>query len=102
MKVIEYDKLRLDILQKLVDERNIICKYKKDEMVKYLIMDDENKYVRETTYEKYEKETFIVGIDLKNRNHLVEMGKLVEKKIARSANRFSNNMVYYISNQKLI
>ena len=97
----DYSKLRLDILQSLVDERGISCKYKKEEMIKYLIMDDEGKYVRETTYDK-QGNLFLVGIDLKNTNHLLQMGKLVEKKEASSKRLYASDRIYFISNQKLI
>ena len=97
----DYDKLRLDVLTKLVDERGITCKNKKDEMIKYLKMDDEGKYVRETTYEKYQGR-FLVGIDLKNTSHLLQMGKLVEKKEASPKGLYASDRIYYIASQKLI
>ena len=97
----DYDKLRLDVLTKLIDERGITCKNKKDEMIKYLKMDDEGKYVRETTYEKYQGR-FLVGIDLKNTSHLLQMGKLVEKKEAHPKGLYASDRVYYIASQKLI
>jgi hypothetical protein len=97
----DYSKLRLDILQSLVDERGITCKNKKEEMIKYLIMDDEGKYVRETTYEK-QGNLFLVGIDLKNTNHLLQMGKLVEKKDAYASKLYASFRIYYLSKQKLI
>jgi len=97
----DYDKLRLDVLTKLIDERGITCKNKKDEMIKYLKMDDEGKYVRETTYEKYQGR-FLVGIDLKNTSHLLQMGKLVEKKEASLKGLYASDRVYYIASQKLI
>jgi hypothetical protein len=97
----DYDKLRLDVLTKLIDERGITCKNKKDEMIKYLKMDDEGKYVRETTYEKYQGR-FLVGIDLKNGPHLIQMGKLVEKKEASPKGLYASDRIYFIANQKLI
>ena len=97
----DYSKLRLDILQSLVDERGITCKNKKEEMIKYLIMDDEGKYVRETTYDK-QGNLFLVGIDLKNTNHLLQMGKLVEKKDAYHSKMYASFRIYYLSKQKLI
>ena len=97
----EYENLRLDVLSKLIDERNISCKNKKEEMIKYLKMDDEDKYIRETTYEKYEGQ-FLVGIDLKNKPHLSQMNKLVEKKQALYKGLYASDRIYFISNQKLI
>ena len=97
----EYEKLRLDVLQKLIDERGITCKPKKDEMIKYLKLDDEGKYIRETTYER-NAGGYIVGIDIKNHKQLVEVGKLIEKKEAKNLHRFSSELLYYWVNQKLI
>jgi len=97
----EYENLRLDVLTKLIDERGITCKIKKEVMIEHLKMDDEGKYVRETTYEKYEGR-LLVGIDLKNSPHLIQMGKLVEKKEASYKGLYASDRVYFISNQRLI
>lgn len=97
----EYESLRLDILTKLVDERGISCKNKKDVMIEYLKMDDEGKYIRETTYEKWEGR-FLVGIDVKNQPHLIQMGKLVEKKEASAKGLYASDRVYFIATQKLM
>lgn len=104
MSDVDYSKLRLDVLEKLIQSRGIECKNKKDEMVKMLKLDDEGKYqipMKETSYEKHEG-GFIVGIDLTNKNHLIQMGNLMLKKEARNLMRYSNNMVYYWSKQKLM
>jgi len=97
----EYENLRLDVLTKLIDERGITCKIKKEVMIEHLKMDDEGKYLRETTYEKYEGR-LLVGIDLKNSPHLIQMGKLVEKKEASYKGLYASDRVYFISNQRLI
>jgi hypothetical protein len=111
-KEIDYEKLRLDVLRNLIDERGIPCKQTKDEIIKHLRLDDEGKYVRETTYEKMEghplsktlnkKDGFIVGIDMKNQKQLVEIGKMVEKKEAICVNLFCEDRVHYWSSRKLV
>jgi hypothetical protein len=104
MAEVDYTKLRLDVLEKLIYSRGIECKMKKEEMVKMLKLDDQGKYIlpmKETTYEKSEN-GFVVGIDLKNHTHLVQMGNLILKKEARNLMRFANGMVYYWAKQKLI
>ena len=101
MSEINYELLRLDVLQKLIDERGITCKNKKDEIIKYLIMDDEGKYIRETTYERASG-GYIVGIDMKNKNHMIQIGNLIIKKEARNLNRYSDNRLQYWSSQKLV
>jgi hypothetical protein len=97
----EYENLRLDVLTKLIDERGITCKIKKDVIIEYLKMDDEGKYIRETTYEKWEGR-YLVGIDLKNQSHLIQMGKLVEKKEASPKGLYASDRVYFVCSQKLI
>lgn len=101
---VDYSKLRLDVLEKMVYQKGIDCKIKKDEMVKALKLYDDGKYVEptlETTYDKYDG-GFIVGIDLKNNIQLVQMGKLVEKKEAKRLNRYASGRVYYWAPSKLI
>jgi hypothetical protein len=104
MSNVDYSKLRLDVLEKLIQSRGIDCKIRKDEMVKMLKLDDEGKYhvpVGNTTYEKSEN-GFNVGIDIKNNSDLIQIGKLVEKKEAKSLSRYSDNRVWFWSKQKLM
>lgn len=104
MAEVDYSKLRLDVLEKLIYSRGIECKMKKDEMIKMLKLDDEGKYqtpIKETTYEKFDG-GYVIGIDLHNRSHLIQVGNLMLKKEARNLMRFANGMVYYWSKQKLI
>lgn len=104
MSDVDYSKLRLDVLEKLIQSRGIDCKIRKDEMVKMLKLDDEGKYhlpMVNTVYEKWEG-GFNVGIDIKNHSDLVQMGKLVERKDAKSLGRYSDNRVWYWSKQKLM
>lgn len=99
---VDYEKLRLDVLKGLVDSRNIECKQTKEEMIKHLKMDDEGKYIRPVTYQKQPDDTFIVGIALNDGKNLLEMGKLVEKNIAKSMSLYCNDRIHYISKQKLL
>ena len=99
----EYSKLRLDVLEKMIYQRGIECKMKKDEMVKMLKLYDEGKYeepIKETIYEKFDG-GFNIGIDLRNHSHLVQVSKHVEKKEAKSLNRYSDNRIWYWSKIKL-
>jgi hypothetical protein len=104
MGEVDYSKLRLDVLEKMIYSRGIECKMKKDEMIKILKLDDEGKYVppmNATTYEKSDG-GFNVGIDIRNQSDLVQIGKLIEKKEAKSLNRYSDNRLWYWSKGKLI
>ena len=102
MEDIDYEKLRLDVLLKIMDERNITCKPTKIDIIKHLKIDDDGKYIRETTYEKYGKENFLVGIDIKNQKQFIEVGKLIEKKEASRYDMYSCDRIYFITKQKLI
>ena len=104
MSEVDYNKLRLDVLEKMIRSRGIECKMKKDEIVKVLKLEDEGKYyppMKETTYEKHEG-GLIVGIDLANKDHLVQIGNLILKKEAKNLHRYATGMLYYWSKQKLI
>jgi len=106
-KETEYETLRLDVLQKLIDLRSIPYKiYKKEKNTKTAIIellkqDDNGKYIWETTYEKSEN-GFIVGIDIKNQKQILEITKLIDKKEARRLDRYCDNRLHYWSSQKLI
>jgi hypothetical protein len=104
MSEVDYSKLRIDVLEKLIYSRSIECKMKKDEMIRMLKLYDEGKYVeplRETLQIK-EDSGFVVGIDMRNRDHIMQMSKLLEKKDAKNLNRFADNRVWYWSPQKLL
>jgi SMC interacting uncharacterized protein involved in chromosome segregation len=104
MTEVNYNKLRLDVLQKMIQERGIECKMKKDEMVKMLKLYDEGEYkepIKETQYQK-DGNGFLVGIDIKNSNHILQAGKLIEKKEGRHTGKYYDNRVWYWLTQKLI
>jgi len=104
---IEYETLRLDVLQKIIDLRSLPYKvYKKEKdtkngIIETLRLDDDGKFIFETTYEK-SNGGFIVGIDMRNKKHMEEIHKLIEKKIAHKIPRYSDNRLQYWSEQKLI
>ena len=103
-EIVDYSKLRLDVLEKIIYQRGIDCKLKKDEMIRMLKLYDDGKYVEpmlETTYDKYES-GFTIGIDLRNHTQLVQMGKLVEKREAKRLNRYASGRIYYWGPNKLI
>lgn len=100
MKGIDYEKLRLDVLEKLISERSIECKNNRTDMIKHLKLEEEGKYVRETVYEKIPN-GFIVGIDLRNKKHLNEMSQIIIRKDGVNLNRYSCGRNYYFTKQKL-
>ena len=100
-KSYEYNKLRLDVLEKLINHREIECKDNRTDMIRQLRLYDEGKYVRETIVEKINKETFLIGIDSKRQDLMVKMGKLVEQGEAKRAH-YCNSRHHYISNINIL
>jgi hypothetical protein len=98
----DYSKLRLDHLKELIAERNIDCKQTKEEIVKHLKLDDEGIFIRPVTYEKINDDKFIIGISLNDTKNFIEIGKFVEKGIAKNMGVFYGSRVHYISKQKLV
>jgi len=96
MKDVNYNKLRLDILEKMICDREIECKDNKTDMVRHLLLDDQGKYIKEPTVEKYDKDKFLIGIDAARHDLMVQMGKLIER---NEAIRFyySGRRHYFIS-----
>jgi hypothetical protein len=104
MSEVDYTKLRLDVLEKMIHSRGIECKMNKTEMIRTLKLDDEGKYIppmKETPYEKSDG-GFIVSVDLYNRSHLIQLGNLILKKEAKNLHRYATGMLYYWVKQKLI
>jgi len=104
MTEVDYSKLRQDVLEKMIYQRGIECKMKKDEMVKMLKLYDEGKYSqpqRETIYTK-DGEGYNVGIDLRNKEHILQVSKIIEKKEGKSLNRFAEDRIWYWIPQKLL
>jgi hypothetical protein len=96
MKEVNYNKLRLDILEKLISEREIECKDNKTDMIRHLILYDEGKYIKESTVEKYDKDKFLIGIDSARHNLMIQMGKLIEKNEAVRY-YYANGRHYFIT-----
>jgi hypothetical protein len=104
MNETDYSKLRTDVLEKMIYQRGIECKMKKDEMVKMLKLYDEGKYeepMRETIHEKADG-GFNIGIDIRNQSTIQQISKLIEKKEAKNLGRYSDNRIWYWSKMKLI
>jgi len=95
MKEVDYRKLRLDVLEKLVSSRMIECKDNRTDMIRQLLLDDEGKYIRETTVEK-DGENYLIGIDAIHHDLMVKMGRLIESgESTRSHYSFGRH--YYVS-----
>ena len=101
-KSYDYSKLRLDVIESLINHRGIECNDNRTDMIRHLKLFDEGKYMRETTVEKQDKTKFIIGIDLGNHELLVQMGKLIMNGEAEDTNRYYNCRKYFLSNINIL
>lgn len=100
-KSYDYSKLRLDVIERLINHREIECKNNRTDMIRQLLLYDEGKYVRETTVEKQDGDKFLIGIDAARQDLMVQMGKLVERGEAKRVH-YANCRHYYISNINIL
>ena len=96
-----YDNLRLDILETMIEQRDIKCRKSKADMIKHLLLDDDGKYIRETLYEKVDNETYLIGIDTMNTPHMKVISKMIERGEVRYAGLYQLNRTYFISKEKI-
>ena len=97
----KFRKLRLDIIEKFINQRGIECGITRTDMIRQLKLDDEGKYLVETTYEKYGKNQYLVGIDINHPTLILEVSRLIQKGEAIRMNYSANNRLYFIVNEKL-
>jgi len=95
MEEINYNKLRLDILEGLVCSRMIECNDNRTDMVRKLKLDDEGKYIRKTIVEK-DGNGFLIGIDIAMSELSNKMGKLIERGDAKITH-YAYGRIFYES-----
>ena len=88
-KILEYNKMKAGELKKLCEQRDIQCKPLIKEMVEALKLEDEGKWVFHTEQQKQKKGGYIIKIDYRNREHLIKMGQLIDKKLAKRLDIYS-------------
>jgi hypothetical protein len=91
----DYQKMKTPDLKKEIDHRDIKCKMVREDMIKQLTLHDNEKYIYETVVEKNKSGSSNVGIDIHNTNELIEMGRLVEKGLAKRLGIFMAKRVWY-------
>jgi hypothetical protein len=91
----DYQKMKTPDLKKEIDNRDIKCKIVREDMIKQLTLQDNEKYIYETLIEKNKSGSSNVGIDIHNTAELIEMGRLVEKGLAKRLGVYSAKRVWY-------
>jgi hypothetical protein len=98
----DYNKLKVDQLKKECDKREIVCKETREEMIKVLKLYDEDKWIFHTLQKKLKHGGYHVQIDIRNTKELIEMGKLVEKKLATNLKIYATKRLYFRTENEFI
>jgi hypothetical protein len=91
----DYSKLKVDQLKKECDKRDIICKPTREEMIKALKLHDSDNWIFHTLQKKMKHGGYQVQIDYRNTKELIDMGKLVDKKLATPMKIFATGRLYF-------
>jgi hypothetical protein len=95
-----YEKLKITELKKLAEEYDIPTNTTKDIIIKNLKLVDSGKYIYETTCEKYNKDTYLIGVDIKNQEKLMACGKFVDNGQISKSRLYSTDRIYFESSFK--
>jgi hypothetical protein len=98
----DYNKLKVDQLKKECDKREIVCKQTREEMIKALKLHDEDKWIFHTLQKKLKNGGYYIQIDFRNTKELIEMGKLVEKKLAVNMKIYATKRLYFRTENEFI
>lgn len=101
-KILEYNKMKAAELKKLCEQREIQCNLIVKDMIEALKLEEEGKWVFHTEQEKLKRGGYIIKIDYRNREHLIQMGQLVDKKIARKMDIYSMYRIWYRMDEEFI
>jgi hypothetical protein len=94
-KILDYNKMKASELKKLCEQREIQCKMVVKDMVDALKLEEKGEWIFHTEQIKQKNGGFIVKIDYRNKNQLIKMGQLVEKKISRRLEVYSMYRLWF-------
>ena len=101
-KILDYNKMKAPELKKLCEQREIQCKLIVKDMVEALKLEEVGKWILHTEQVKQKVGGYIIKIDYRNKEHLIRMGQLVEKKIARRMEVYSMYRLWYKMDEEFI
>lgn len=101
-KVLEYNKMKAPELKKLCEQRDIQCKMVVKDMVEALKLEEQGKWVFHTEQEKLKKGGYLIKIDYRNKEDLIKMSALVEKKLSKRLDVYSMNRLWFKMDDEFI
>lgn len=94
--------MKLSDLKKLAEEYEIPTNASKDLIIKNLKLVEQDKYILSTTCEKYGKDEYLIGIDIKNHMKLIACGKFIENGEMKKSHMYSSGRIYFVSSFKYL
>lgn len=94
--------MKISDLKKLAEEYEIPTNTTKDVLLKNLKLYDQEKYILPTTCEKYGKDEYLIGVDIKNHIKLVACGKFIDNGEMKKSHMYSSGRIYFISSFKYL
>jgi hypothetical protein len=101
-KILDYSKMKAPELKKLCEQREIQCKMVVKDMVEALKLEEKGQWVFHTEQIKQKNGGYIVKIDYRNKDQLIKMGQLVEKKLSRRLEVYSMYRLWFKVDQEFI
>lgn len=97
-----YEKMKLSELKLLADCLDIPTNTPKEILIKNLKLSDQEKYIKPTTCERYDKDYYLIGVDIKNQEKLISCGKFIENGEMKKSMLYSSDRVYFFSTFKMV
>ena len=101
-KILDYNKMKASELKKLCEQREIQCNLIVKDMVEALKLEENGKWIFHTEQVKQKGSGYIIKIDYRNKEHLIRIGQLVEKKIAKRMEVYSMYRLWYKMDEEFI
>ena len=101
-KVVEYNKMKAPELKKLCEQRDIRCRPLIKDMVEALRLEEQGKWVFHTEQEKLKRGGYLIKIDYRNKEDLIRMGTLIEKKMSKRLDTYSMCRIWFKMDEEFI
>jgi hypothetical protein len=92
-----YEKMKLADLKSMAEEFEIPTNTTKELIIKNLKLVEQDKYILPTTCEKYGKDEYLIGVDIKNQMKLNACGKFVDNGEMKKSHMYGSGRIYFIS-----
>ena len=97
-----YEKMKLIDIKKIAEDYDLPTNTTKEIMIKNIRLVEQDKFIYETTCEKFGKDEYLVGVDIKNQQKLIACGKYVDGGEMKKSHLYSSGRIYFVSSFKYL